>query len=114
MNRPAPQVGDGFFGLFALHTQLLRRRDVKLRKDLDANCSGLFLEKACHQIDSLLVFEARAPLMRIDENFGTDELNAHAIRPASTGSCLESLDRARCVSSPGSAAWPFAFETTRR
>src|SRR5580658_4133626 len=104
---PAAQIGDDFFRFFAFHPQLLCCRDVELAKDLYAYCTVLFLKEAGYQIHGLAVFGPRSALVRVHENVRINEFNAHVTRPASTGSCLWSLDRARSGFSPGTAAWPF-------
>src|ERR1700733_2008460 len=114
MNGPASQVGDGFFRFLAFHPQLLRHGAVELRQHLDADRAGLFVKQARDQFHRFVVLVARTTFVRINENIRIHELNAHATRPASTGTCLAFPDRARSVSFRGNAAWPFAFGTPAR
>src|SRR5580658_760967 len=101
---PYTEICQDLLGLLAGHPQLPRGRNIEFRKHLNAQRAAAIFREATEKFYGSIVLGSRTAVVRIDEDVGVHELNAHGVRPVSNGSLRECPDPERSQSAPRSGA----------
>jgi hypothetical protein len=85
MYDPSAEIYQNLFGLLAGHPKFLRCGYIEFRQHLNAHGPSAVFHKVPEKFYGSIMLGPGASIMRINEDIGVNELNAHGVRPASTG-----------------------------